>query len=145
VFRDTPAPLLGEEGICLSEYEGTDLSKYVVIVDEIPNLGRAWYCEDQTSRAIYRISDLENLVEFVNSGRSEFTASLEAAARWSAANDNNAIMKCPNVIEDLVKALMAIDRKAFQSPQFYWPMTIDHIKFCALDSEEGMPFWFKVE
>jgi hypothetical protein len=118
VFRDQPCPLQGQDIARLGDHEA--LSNYTVIADEEFNIGGAWYCKDEESGSIYRVSpEYRPPVEFVNSSSQAFNASLEAAARWSAQHDSRAIKSAPGLIDDLADSLLKIDPKAFESPQYH--------------------------
>lgn len=141
MFRDKPCPLRDEDIV----HFGIDaLSNYVVIADEEFNIGEAWYCKDEGSGSIYRVSpEFGPPVQFVNSSMQAFNASLEAAARWSAQHDSSAVKSAPRLVDELAGSLLKIDPMAFESTEYQWPSLISHMRICASGGDEEMELWFK--
>lgn len=143
VFRENPSPLPVQEITGFNPPEA--LSKYTVFADEEFNIGEAWYCEDPASGAIYRVSpEYGDSAEFVNSNMQAFNASIEAAARWSVQYDKRAILMAPQLVNALADSLYKLDPKAFESPQYHWPMMIEHIRTCVADGDEEMELRFEI-
>jgi hypothetical protein len=144
VFRKKPG-LLDLEKIT-SFRPAASLSKYCVFADEAFNIGDAWYCVDDASGAVYRIDpEYGNAPELVNASLDAFTASIQAAADWSAENEAQAAKVNIKRVNALKRTLSKIDPTAFKSPDGHWTGLIDHMKTCVTDGDEEMEFKFEIK
>lgn len=143
VFRAQPAPVPRHE---VTGFGGTaELSDLVIVADEQFNIGSAWYCVNERTGRVYRVSpEYGTAVEFVNSDFEKFISCLRAAAEWSTNNNSEAIKEDPACVDDLANAISAIDGAAVSSPDDHWAALIDHIRVCASDADDEMEFWFRV-
>ena len=125
---------------------GSELSELSIIADEDFNVGSAWYCVNDTSGAVYRVSPEHGEgLEFVNSNLDKFIASLEAAANWSAKYGKRAINQDTSCIDALESKLTGIDSVAMSWPKNEWPSKIDHLR-CSVDpSDDESVFYFRFE
>ena len=143
-FRSSLDPLPLDE---ITAFEvGPDYSRFKVIADEEFNIGVAWYCVEEETGAVYRISpEYGEGPEFVNSSVKLFFASLEAAAGWSRQYGEGAIRQDPSCINALEHALSEIDNVAMTWPKNEWPLKIDYLRQSADPDDDEAMFFFRID
>ena len=143
-FRESLEPLPLER---ITGFEPKpELSRFSIFADEQFNVGAAWYCVDENSSAVYRISpEFGDGPEFVNSSVESYVASLEAAAHWSAEHDESVIKRDPTCIDALVQALSSVDQVAMTWPKNEWPLKIDHLRQSIDPNDDESIYYFRVE
>lgn len=125
---------------------GPDYSRFKVFADEEFNIGGAWYCVEEQTGAVYRISpEYGEGLEFVNSSVKLFLASLKAAAAWSGKYDDKEIKRDPSCIDALEHALSKIDDAAMSWPKNEWPRKIDHLRQSADPDDDEAVFFFRID